>query len=114
MKDQVPFEFLLFMTGQLMPNDANMTKTHIISLKAGKEIQHNLLEFSIGCLGDLTIGPANKNTTDQNQQKFKRKINVFRSKTYLMADSRSWCWLRMCCRKAFSNLVILFGSILSR
>lgn len=32
----------------------------------------------------------------------------------LIAVSRSWCWLRMCSRKAFSNLVILLGSILSR
>lgn len=34
--------------------------------------------------------------------------------SHLIAASRSWCWLRMCCRKAFSNFVILLGSILSR
>ncbi|KAG7271704.1 hypothetical protein CRUP_025565 [Coryphaenoides rupestris] len=30
-----------------------------------------------------------------------------------MLVSRSWCWLSTCCRKAFSNRVILLGSILS-
>ena len=33
---------------------------------------------------------------------------------YLIAESRSWCWLRTCCKKADSNFVILLGSILSR
>uniref|UniRef100_A0A0E9PD91 Uncharacterized protein n=1 Tax=Anguilla anguilla TaxID=7936 RepID=A0A0E9PD91_ANGAN len=28
----------------------------------------------------------------------------------LIVASRSCCWLRMCCRKAFPNFVILLGS----
>lgn len=51
--------FLLFMKIQLAPHYANITKSNI-SLKAGKEIQHNLLEFSVGGFRDFAIGPTRK------------------------------------------------------
>lgn len=55
---------------QLAPHYANITKSKI-SLKAGKEIQHNLLEFSVGCFRDFAIGPTKKEGEKKgsNQQK---------------------------------------------
>lgn len=48
-----------------------------ISLKAGKEIQHNLLEFSVGGFRDFAIGPTKKKEKKRsNQQKPSNKSQV--------------------------------------
>lgn len=94
---------------------AHWRSIEVLLLKTGEEVQYNLLQFSIWCFWDLAVSPETKQM--RSEWAFKNpycwNIQICFS-SYLMLESRSWCWLKMCCKKAFSNFVILLGSILSR